>query len=151
MNSKIFFVLILIIAGVAVFGMMAKSKAEKAPQKVSANVQTGEQASKFAIQSKTMGAVEIEAKPVSLETGKDFVFEISINTHSVELNYDYTQIATLTDDLGNSYKPTKWTGGSSGHHVSGQLIFTPLTGNPKELTLTLSGVDNKTEDFNWQL
>jgi len=151
MNSKLFFILLLIVAGVAVFGLTAKSKTEKPPQVVSTNTQSNEQASKLTSQSKSLGAVEIEVKPVSFEREKDVVFEVSMNTHSVELNYDYTQIATLTDDLGNSYKPTKWTGGSSGHHLSGQLIFAPLTENPKELTLTLEGIDNKTESFNWQL
>jgi len=150
MNSKIFFVLILILAGVVIFGMTAKSKREITAipsSKATSTVQT----SPFAPQTKAMGAVEVEVKPVSIERDKDIVFELSMNTHSVELNYDYTQIATLTDDSGNSYKPKQWTGGSSGHHLSGQLIFTPLNGNPKELTLTLDGVDNKVESFSWQL
>lgn len=150
MNSKIFFVLILILAGVVIFGMTAKSKREITAipsSKATSTVQT----SPFAPQTKAMRAVEVEVKPVSIERDKDIVFELSMNTHSVELNYDYTQIATLTDDSGNSYKPKQWTGGSSGHHLSGQLIFTPLNGNPKELTLTLDGVDNKVESFSWQL
>lgn len=150
MNSKIFFVLILILAGMVIFGMTVRSKQETAAissSKATSAVQT----SPFAPQTKAMGVVEVEVKPVSIEQDKDMVFELSMNTHSVELNYDYTQIVTLTDDSGKSYKPRQWTGGSSGHHLSGQLFFTPLNGNPKELTLTLDGVDNKVESFSWQL
>ena len=150
MNSKIFFVLILILAGVVIFGMTAKSRQEISAIS-SSNTTSTAQTSPFAPQTKTMGAVEVEVKPVSIEREKDMVFELSMNTHSVELNYDYTQIATLTDDFGNSYKPKRWTGGSSGHHLSGQLIFAPLAENPKKLTLTVDGVDNKVESFSWQL
>jgi len=150
MNSKIFFVILLVLAGVVIFGMTAKSKQEISAT-ASPQTELNTQTSSLTPQTKTMGAVEVEVKPVSTQPGKDIVFELSMNTHSVELNYDYTKITTLTDDLGNSYKPTKWTGGSSGHHLSGQLIFAPFPGNTKELTLTLDGVDNKIESFSWQL
>lgn len=150
MNSKIFFIILLVLAGVVVFGISAKQKQE-ASATTSPTIETNVQASGISSQSKTMGAVEVEVKPVSIQPGKDIVFELSMNTHSVELNYDYTQIAMLADDSGNTYKPATWTGGNSGHHLSGQLIFTPLNGDPKQLTLTLEGVDNETEDFSWQL
>ena len=104
MNSKIFFVLILILAGVVIFGMTAKSKQETSVIS-SSNTTSTVQTSPFAPQTKTLGAVEVEVKPVSTKREKDVVFELSMNTHSVELNYDYTQIATLIDDSGNSYKP----------------------------------------------
>ena len=150
MNSKIFFIILIFLAGVVIFGISAKQKQEGSattPPTIETNVLD----SGLSPQSKTMGAVEVEIKPVSVQSGKDVVFELSMNTHSVELNYDYTQIAMLTDDSGNTYKLATWTGGNSGHHLSGQLIFTSLNGDPKQLTLTLEGVDNETEDFNWQL
>jgi hypothetical protein len=150
MNSKIFFIILLVLAGMVIFGISAKQKQEIS-EKTSSTIETNVHASGISSQSKTMGAVEVEVKPVSIQPGKDIVFELSMNTHSVELNYDYTQIAMLTDDSGNTYKPTAWTGGSSGHHLSGQLIFASLNGDPKQLTLTLEGVDNETEDFSWQL
>lgn len=150
MNSKIFFVILLVIAGVAIFGLSAKQKQETSDA-VSSKIETNEQVTAQSSQTKTMGAIEVEIKPVSVVQGKDIVFEVSMNTHSVELNYDYTQIATLTDDRGNSYKPIKWTGGNSGHHLEGELIFAALPQNLKELTLILEGIDNKVESFIWQL
>jgi hypothetical protein len=150
MNTKIFFIILLVLAGAIIFGISAKQRREISAT-VSVKTETGSQTSSLTPQAKTMGAVEVEIKPVSVAPGQEAVFEISMDTHSVELNYDYTQIATLSGDKGNSYKPITWTGGNSGHHLSGQLIFAPLNGNPKKLTLTLEGIDNETGDFSWEL
>ena len=150
MNSKIFFIILLVLAGAVVFGLTTKPK-HKLATTTSARTESSNQASTIAPQTKTMGAVEVEITPVSVVSGKDVVFELFLDTHSVELNYDYTQIAVLTDDRGNSYQPTQWTGGRSGHHLEGKLIFAPFPGNQKQLTLTLEGIDNKTENFIWQL
>lgn len=150
MNSKVFFIILLILAGVVVFGLTTKPKPGLSATAQS-NAANDEQTQGLAPQSKTMGAVEITATPISTATGKEVVFELSMNTHSVELNYDYTKVVTLADDRGNTYQPTKWTGGNSGHHLKGELVFAALSGNPKELTLTARGIDNETIDFVWQL
>lgn len=139
MNSKIFFVTLLVLAGMIIFGLSAKQKEE-----ISATASQR-------IETRTMGAVEVEVTPVSVDPGKEVVFKLSLSTHSVELNYDYTQIATLTDEQGNVYKPIKWTGGNSGHHLEGELSFDVLLQNPKELTFALEGIDNKSETFIWKL
>ncbi|OGC52385.1 hypothetical protein A2982_00825 [candidate division WWE3 bacterium RIFCSPLOWO2_01_FULL_39_13] len=150
MNSKIFFIILLVVAGVVVFGLTAKSKQGLPATKPSPSLDNARGTTTLSSQTKTMGVVEVKITPVSVVSGKDVVFELSLNTHSAELNYDYTQIATLTDDHGNSYKPTQWTGGNSGHHLEGELLFPPFPENPKQLTLTLDGVDNKSEAFTWQ-
>ena len=150
MNSKIFFIILLVLAGAVVFGLTTKPK-QKLAATTSAKAELSDQSSTLASQTKTMGTVEVEVTPISVVSEKDTVFELSLDTHSVELNYDYTQIAVLTDDRGDSYQPTQWTGGSSGHHLQGELIFEPLSENPNQLTLTLEGIDNKSEAFTWQL
>lgn len=150
MNSKLFFILILVVAAVAVFGLTSKPKQESS-MVASANIQDTAEPKLLTLQSKTMGVVSVEVTPTSVEMGKELVFDLTMNNHSIDLDYDYTQIASLTDDQGNTYQPTKWTGNSEGHHVSGQLIFPILSDKVKQLTLTLKGVDNETEDFNWQL
>ena len=150
MNSKIFFIILLILGGFIVFGLTIKPKQEFSeiiPQNTEKNVE----AIGLPSQTKTMGDVEVEIIPISIDPAKEVVFALSLNTHSVELNYDYTQIATLTDDRGNSYQPTEWTGGSSGHHLEGKLLFPSFPENPKQLTLTFDGIDNKSEAFTWQL
>ena len=150
MNSKTFFFILLILGGVVVFGLTVESKKETSSTVLPNTVENLETTG-LSSQTKTMGAVEVAITPVSVESGKDVIFELSLNTHSVELNYDYTQIATLTDENGNSYKPTEWTGGNSGHHLNGKLVFPPFSKQAEELTLTLNDVDNKIEVFNWKL
>lgn len=150
MNSKIFFIILLVIAGAAVFGLTVKSETESSLA-VSANVQENIQFDKLATISKTMGVVSVDITPASMEAGEEIVFDVVMNNHSVDLGYDYMQIATLTDAQGNTYKPKEWAGNSSGHHVSGRLIFPDMLNQVEKLTLTLNGVDNETADFSWEL
>jgi len=145
MNPKLFFIILLFLGGVIVFGLTARPSSPVPPSTnspVTPSLQT---------QSKTMGVVTVEITPISVSPGKDLKFELDLNNHSVDLSYDYTKIATLTDDRENSYQPPQWTGNSSGHHVKGELIFPALPGIPKQLTLTLNGVDNKSAIFVWPL
>lgn len=149
MNSKVFFVLLLMIAGFAVFGLTGnKAETSLAP---SASAQANEQPNQLATESKTMGVVSVEVTPISVKSGKEAVFDLVMNNHSVDLGYDYTKIVTLADDRGNTYKPTEWTGNTGGHHIRGQLVFPVMAANLKRVTLTLEGIDNETSDFSWEL
>ncbi|MBU0978552.1 hypothetical protein KKF92_01850 [Patescibacteria group bacterium] len=150
MNSKLFFVILLVFAGAVVFGLTAKPK-QGLSTTASPNTQTGTQLSGLSPQTKTMGLVEVEVTPASVTLGKDIVFDVVMNNHSVDLGYDYIRIATLTDDQGNTYKPSEWKRATGGHHIKGELIFPPFSKQPKELTVTFDGVDNKSEIFIWQL
>lgn len=149
MNTKTTFLLFLIITGVGIFSFsrVSQSKPVTALAESIPTSPTQPLLSQFI----TMGQVDVEVTPLLSADLTAPVFELVMNTHSVELAYDYLQLATLTDDQGNSYKPTKWTGNTSGHHVSGQLIFPELSTKPEQLTLTLSGVDNESADFSWSL
>lgn len=93
------------------------------------------------------GGVTVKVTPLNLgdATADTLDFEVVLDTHSVELNYDIAQLATLTDNLGNEYTPAAWTPEqSSGHHVSGKLSFadraTVLQSGVTELTLDVTGV-----------
>ncbi len=151
MNSKMFFFFLLILGGAIIFGFTVKKNKPQPEKAVSVEGVNTQQISRLQTQTKAMGVVEVEVTPVSVEPGKAMVFELVMNNHSVDLDYDYTKIVTLSDNQGNVLKPNQWTGNTSGHHISGELKFAPLSERPKELTLTLDGVDNKTETFHWQL
>lgn len=136
MGSKLFFILILILAGIGIFGMVAKPSQTMPSQ--------------YITQTKPMGAVDVRITPVSLVAGQPMVFKLAVDTHSVELDYNWLEVASLKDNSGNTLKPSEWTGGNSGHHLSGNLIFPKAKKPPKELTLTLTGIDNQIETFIWQ-
>ncbi len=106
------------------------------------------------------GMVIVEVTPLNLSNAADAVtldFDVAMNTHSVDLSMDLTQLATLTTDAGVTVQATKWEATPGGHHVSGKLIF-PATKDGKgvlegasKLTLTILNVDASSRVFEWQL
>lgn len=97
------------------------------------------------------GTVTVTITPKILNPGSVVVFNVELNTHSVELNYDITKIARLSDDAGNIYQPISCTGGKGGHHIRGVLTFPTLNKSAKKVTLTISKIDNQDRIFIWNL
>jgi hypothetical protein len=97
--------------------------------------------------------VQVEVIPVQLTAGKPASFEVSMNTHSVDLSQDLTAVATLKDDQGREYKPLNWQGSPpGGHHRSGTLAFPALAGNAKSVTLIIRKIADVPErSLQWQL
>ncbi len=128
---------------------MAQSQPETDPSSKVLSAASSDQAHQS--QTQEFGAVEVKVTPQELLPGEKMIFKLSLNTHSVELDYDYTGIASLQDDQGDSYQALTWDGGQSGHHITGQISFEPLKQGAKSITLKLSGIDNQTNSFTWQV
>lgn len=104
------------------------------------------------------GAVIFEVTALNLGTPADTLeFDVSMNTHSVDLSMDLAQLATLRTDAGLAVQASKWDATPGGHHVSGKLIF-PSTQEAKsilegasKLTLTIINVDATSRIFEWEL
>ena len=107
----------------------------------------------IALETKTinLGQVEISTTPKNVEAGKALVFDLTFTTHSVELDYDLTQVVSAKDDRDNSYQVISWSGGSGGHHLQGSLAFDPLQSGAQELKLIFTGIDNQSGELNWKL
>lgn len=104
------------------------------------------------------GMVEVTVRPVNLVSGGQTLdFEISMDTHSVDLSMDLAGLATLTTDTGKTVDPKTWDAPRGGHHVSGTLSFPAqlsgiaLLDGAKRLTLTIRGVDIPERVFVWEL
>jgi hypothetical protein len=97
-------------------------------------------------------SVTVEVTPAGGTSGT-LIFDVSMNTHSVELGYDMTKIATLTDDQGRNYPAKSWDGASGGHHRQGSLTLEVPTGAaPKSLELNLAGIGGApTRPFKWDV
>ena len=153
MNSRILVVgaISLVVLGTLLFS--GEKDDEKVVQGVQSQVSAKDENVTVALDSqlKSMGAVEVEVTPVSVEPGSNMIFDISLNTHSVELDYDYTEIASLEDNLGNKYKALEWTGEKGGHHLSGTLSFEAVGENAENVVLTISGIDGQNAAFKWEL
>ncbi|MEX2442518.1 MAG: YncE family protein [Alkalispirochaeta sp.] len=69
-------------------------------------------------------AVTIAITPLPMEKGSTgAAFSVSMNTHSVNLDFDLTERAILRDAGGEEYRPSGWDAPAGGHHVSGTLRF----------------------------
>jgi YVTN family beta-propeller protein len=75
-------------------------------------------------QVNNQGAVTIAITPLNLQ-GSDATldFQVALDTHAVDLDYDLTGLVVLRDSQGNEYLPAAWDGPQGGHHVSGILRF----------------------------
>ncbi len=104
-------------------------------------------------QTKEEAAVTVKVTPLNLQDGSagTLDFEITLDTHSVDLSYDLTAIATLSSNAGEEAKPAKWDGpGGGGHHMSGTLSFPQMKDRGKSLTLILRGIADVPErTFVW--
>jgi len=105
------------------------------------------------------GAVEVVVRPSSWtrDAQGTLEFEVSMNTHSVELSMDLAQLATLQTDTGHTLQALDWSGGG-GHHVTGVLRFPsstsdgqPLLDGAWLLTLTIQDLDAPSRNFQWEI
>ena len=102
-------------------------------------------------QTKTFGRVEVIVSPKQVLASKPVIFELSLNNHAINLDYNFRDIVKLTDDDGNIYKVASWTGGSGGHHVSGAISFEPLKRGVKSVALNIKGIDGDSGSFIWKI
>lgn len=98
------------------------------------------------------GSVTVAVTPAG-GTADTLIFDVSMNTHSVELEYDMTKIATLRDDQDRTYAVKDWNGAAGGHHREGSLTFeVPAGPAPKWLELNLAGISGvPSRLFKWDV
>ncbi len=96
--------------------------------------------------------VTVSVAPQDVYVGTPVAFKIGLSTHSVDLTYELTEIATLEDNMGNTYQPAAWAGDPpGGHHRSGVLTFPFLKDGAKSMKLTLRGIAGVPERvFEWK-
>jgi hypothetical protein len=111
-------------------------------------------ASENLTQTNDEAMVTVAVTPLNLsdKSAATLDFDIALNTHSVDLGYDLTQIATLRSDSGEQVQPTKWNGPTGGgHHREGTLSF-PQLKRGQSVTLTLRGIADVPERiFTWKV
>jgi hypothetical protein len=97
--------------------------------------------------------VTVKVTPLALKTGESPVFDIAMDTHSVDLSADMLKSVVLRDETGKEYAPLKWDGpGPGGHHREGKLTFAELTTSSKSLTLIVKNLASVPERrFKWDI
>src|SRR5262249_52160720 len=70
------------------------------------------------------GGVTVKVTYLNPQRKEDARFEISLDTHSVDLDgYDLKALSSLRDGAGRAYQPTKVENKGSGHHRQVVLVF----------------------------
>lgn len=98
--------------------------------------------------------VGVDIVPLKLDPDDGiWEFQVSMDTHSGELNDDLLRIAVLADNGGREYQPVGWEGDEpGGHHREGVLKFSSVKPRPEfvELKLRLAG-ERKARTFKFSL
>lgn len=99
-------------------------------------------------QTNSEGKVSVTATPTNQS---DWSFEITLNTHSVDISEDLTQVSVLVDENNNEYKPIEWQGDPpGGHHRKGVLRFGEITPQPRLITLFIHQIGGiNVRKFEW--
>ncbi|MEK7627071.1 MAG: hypothetical protein AAB397_00615 [Patescibacteria group bacterium] len=96
------------------------------------------------------GAVTVAVTPTDRS---NWSFEVVLDTHSMELGEDLTQVSVLVDENGNEHKPVEWRGDPpGGHHRAGTLIFGEIASASKSVILIIRQIGGIAErKFEWVL
>lgn len=104
------------------------------------------------------GQVVVEVRPTNLrDTAETLEFDVSLNTHTVDLSMDLAALSSLTTDTGKRALAASWDGTPGGHHVGGKLIFYVMEDGKSilegatSLRLTIVDVYAPSRTFEWQL
>ena len=104
------------------------------------------------------GMVVVELTPLNFGMpGDTLEFDVSLNTHSVDLSMDLAQLSTLTTNTGVVIQALSWDAPLGGHHVSGKLTFPAMKDGISimdgvtNITLQIRNVDADLRTFEWQL
>lgn len=150
-----FLVLVLVSLGV-IFTLKESTKARIVQPEESVGVKTASRSSVspqnlYQAQEQSLGNVSVSIVPQELALGKEARFQVTFDTHSVNLDYDFAQLAKLQDSQGNTWQATAWEGDRGGHHLQGVLAFPTLSTEANTVKLTLSGIDETSASFTWQI
>ena len=104
------------------------------------------------------GKVSVIAQPLNVGSGEEWLkFDLSMNTHSIDLSMDLATLATLTMNNGLYVQAILWDAPRGGHHITGMLVF-PASLDGKSvlegatrMTLVIEDIDVPVRMFTWDL
>src|SRR5262249_29225549 len=87
------------------------------------------------------GGVTTKVTYLNPEGTEDARFEISLDTHSVDVDtYDLKTLSSLRDDTGKTYQPSNVENKGSGHHRQLVLVFLKPSPGSKRLELVIKDI-----------
>lgn len=151
MDKKMITVSILVLAFIGGFLLFYKHKPVSSP--TTDNSTASSTPRQWETRTDEQANVTVTVTPSNLMfDSKEWTFDVVLNTHSVELDQDMSNIVVLVDDSGKEYKPLRWEGApAGGHHREGTLIFIPITPYPEHLKLNMRDIGGVERSFAWDL
>jgi hypothetical protein len=124
----------------------------------SATAQTAVEPTEGETRTDEQGAVVFTATPLNADAAGDTLdFEVTMNTHSVDVAWDLAARSVLRTDTGVEVQAVSWPIGS-GHHYSGTMSFPGRTADGASilegatvLTLVIRDTDVPERVFTWEL
>ncbi|MBE0410002.1 MAG: hypothetical protein IBX69_09755 [Anaerolineales bacterium] len=103
------------------------------------------------------GAVIVSVTPLNLNKFEGSLeFEVSLDTHSIDLSMNLADLVTLITDTGFEIQATGWDGSPGGHHVRGILRFPAeldgiyLLDEASRINLVVANLDASERIFIWE-
>lgn len=151
-NPKIIIIsLAIIIIGAAFYCVVSNRTSPPSTQRVGS--EQSEQSS-LSTQTLTDGAVTYEVTPKNIApAAATWDFDISLDTHTGNLDQDLVSIVRLVDDKDNEYKALEWEGDPpGGHHREGIVKFSPITPLPTSVELKIQTTTNsENSSLRWNI
>ncbi len=106
----------------------------------------------YKTQKDEQSSVTVEVKPLELSpSAAQWTFEVTLDTHSVELDDDMAASAFLVDDAGKEYQAIAWEGDPpGGHHRKGILKFQSFS-QTNVVQLRIRGIGETEKVFEWKI
>lgn len=122
-------------------------------EQITADSQQTSATQKWETKTEEQASVTVVVTPLDLSSqSAEWKFDITLSTHSVELDQDMIEVAILTDDSGKEHSPARWEGTpAGGHHREGVLVFSPITPTPKSVELKIIGIADVIRILKWEL
>ena len=97
------------------------------------------------------GGVTAKVTYLNPEDAEDTRFEISLDTHSVNLDsYDLKALSSLRDSAGRTYQPSNVENKGSGHHRQVVLVFPKPAAVSSRIELVIKDIAGvKERSFVW--
>src|SRR4030095_12481773 len=97
------------------------------------------------------GGVTVKVTYLNPQGTEDARFEISLDTHSVDLDsYDLRALSSLRDDAGKTYQPSNVENKGSGHHRRVVLVFPKPAPGSSRIELVIKDIAGvKERSFVW--
>jgi hypothetical protein len=150
--------LVLIIMAALLLAACAPAQSAAPSAQAPANTSIPVAGSPDLVRTDSQGAVTVKITPLNLDKPNDILeFDVAMDTHSVDLSMDLSTLAILTTDTGLTIRASKWDAPGGGHHAEDKLSFPAMQDGKsilvgaKKLTLTITGIDNATRIFTWDL